>query len=300
MKCFDDIKKIDGKNKNVSKFVFQNKDKCVESVLYKYPDYKTRTVLCISTQCGCPVGCNFCGTGKKFIANLTTDEILEQVQHCLNENITIKNINKNCQKLQIMFMSMGEPFLNYKNTKESLIKLHYLYPNAELLISTIGVKDNDKWNDFIELSERIPKIGLQFSIHRTTNEQRDKIIPYENKMNLIELKCFARYWNKKTKRKVYLNYCVDGTNNTEKDKENLMRIFDKKSFCLTFSVVCSPDETMKDAGFRNIETIKKFEQEFLAEGYNTRIFDPAGQDDIGGGCGQLWYVQEFLKQGKHK
>jgi 23S rRNA (adenine2503-C2)-methyltransferase len=35
---------------------------------------------------------------------------------------------------------------------------------------------------------------------------------------------------------------------------------------------------------------------FIEDGYNVRKFDPAGQDDIGGGCGQLWYVQDFLKQ----
>ena len=63
-----------------------------------------------------------------------------------------------------------------------------------------------------------------------------------------------------------------------------------------FSVVCSADVTMKDAGYRNLTAIREFEQRFIEEGYNTRVFDPAGQDDIGGGCGQLWYVQDYFKQ----
>jgi 23S rRNA (adenine2503-C2)-methyltransferase len=53
---------------------------------------------------------------------------------------------------------------------------------------------------------------------------------------------------------------------------------------------------MKDAGFKNLNVIRKFEEAFLKVGYNTRVFNPAGQDDIGGGCGQLWYVQEWYKK----
>ena len=52
---------------------------------------------------------------------------------------------------------------------------------------------------------------------------------------------------------------------------------------------------MKEAAFRNLDIIKEFQDKFLAKGYNVRMFDPAGQDDIGGGCGQLWYVQNWLK-----
>ena len=55
---------------------------------------------------------------------------------------------------------------------------------------------------------------------------------------------------------------------------------------------------MKEAGYKNIDKIKEFEKRFIDAGYDTRIFDPAGQDDIGGGCGQLWYVQQFLAKGK--
>lgn len=52
---------------------------------------------------------------------------------------------------------------------------------------------------------------------------------------------------------------------------------------------------LKDAAFRNLDVIKKFQDKFLEKGYNVRTFAPAGQDDIGGGCGQLWYVQRWLK-----
>ena len=49
---------------------------------------------------------------------------------------------------------------------------------------------------------------------------------------------------------------------------------------------------MEDAGFKNLDIIKEFQNKFLELGYNVRMFNSAGQDDIGGGCEQLWYVQE--------
>ena len=94
------------KDANVSKFVFEKKinfkkDIAVESVLYKYNSYRERTVICCSTQCGCPVGCVFCGTGKFFIRNLTCDEIIEQV------DTVLKHIDCNTddiKKFQITFL----------------------------------------------------------------------------------------------------------------------------------------------------------------------------------------------------
>lgn len=75
-----------------------------------------------------------------------------------------------------------------------------------------------------------------------------------------------------------------------------VNVFSPVVFNFTFSVVCSKDENMKEAGYKNLDEIRAFEKIFLEEGYNTRIFDPAGQDDIGGGCGQLWYVQQWMKE----
>ena len=60
---WDNIKRIDDEAENVCKFVYSNKNAVVESVLYKYPTYADRTVICCSTQSGCPVGCRRPGAG---------------------------------------------------------------------------------------------------------------------------------------------------------------------------------------------------------------------------------------------
>lgn len=278
---------------NVWKYVFTKDDMVAEAVLYRYDDFYKRTVICCSTQSGCPVGCKFCGTGNKFIRNLCASEIVEQISTILKDK-NIEDVSERGERFQIMFMSMGEPMLNWYAVEYAIEALHSAYPNAELLLSTIAPK-TDKYSRLIELSKRIDKVGLQFSIHKAFDDERDVLIPYKNKLNLREIRDLGILWWKETGRKPYINYCIDGTNNSLFDSTRLKCLFSPMIFNFTFSVVCSKDENMKEAGFKNINAIREFERGFLVDGYNTRIFNPDGQDDIGGGCGQLWYVQEWMK-----
>lgn len=284
---------------NVFKYVFTSEDTVAEAVLYKYNDFYERTVICCSTQSGCPVGCKFCGTGNKFIRNLTAREIVYQISAVLRDQ-GIDDVSEKGKRFQIMFMSMGEPLLNWDNIESAIEMLHSRYPEAELLLSTIAPRAAC-YGRLIALSKRIDKVGLQFSIHKATETERNELIPYKNKMTLNEIRDFGIMWWKETGRHPYLNYCIDGTNNSAYDAHLLMRLFSPVVFNFTFSVVCSKDENMKEAGYKNLDSIRKFESMFLEHGYNTRIFDPAGQDDIGGGCGQLWYVQQWMREhGKEK
>ena len=288
-----EIKRFDSREGNVWKYVFTKSDMVAEAVLYRYEDFYKRTVICCSTMSGCPVGCKFCGTGNKFVRNLTGGEILEQIFSVL-EDQGIENVDKIGERFQIMFMSMGEPLLNWFHVESAINALHNLYPNANFLLSTIAPDNQNVWNQLILLSKKISKIGLQFSIHKSTDTARNILIPYKEKLTLKEIRDIGIIWWKETGRPPYLNYCIDGTNNTDEDAERLMHLFSPVVFNFTFSVVCSPNESMKDAGFRELETVRLFEKKFLENGYNTRVFNPAGQDDIGGGCGQLWYVQKWM------
>lgn len=290
-----DYKVFESSEGNVSKYVFTTEKFVLESVLYKYESFEKRTVICCSIQSGCPVGCIFCGTGNKFIQNIDSDTIVKQIQLVLKDK-HIENVNSICKKFQIMFMSMGEPMLNWKELKAALYKLNVLYPNAQLLISTIGVNNDEVFNDLIKISSEIDKIGLQFSIHKSNDVERNKLIPYKNKYSLREIRDRGIFWNKTTGRQVYLNYCLTDENSKSEDIENLKNLFSPIIFNFTFSVICEKDSDLKSSSEKQLPKIRIFEKEFLKDGYNTRIFDPAGQDDIGGGCGQLWYVQNFLNK----
>lgn len=292
-----DFKVFESSEGNVWKYVFTKEDMVAEAVLYRYNDFYKRTVICCSTMSGCPVGCKFCGTGNKFVRNLTASEIFEQITTVLKDK-NIEDVDFRGKRFQIMFMSMGEPLLNWDEVERAIEYLHAVYPHAELLLSTIAPNEPNVWKRVIDISKRIKKVGLQFSIHKSYDSERNKLIPYENKLTLREIRDIGTVWWKETGRHPYLNYCIDGTNNDEVDAVSLMQLFSPVIFNFTFSVVCSPNENMKDAGFRELDTVREFEQKFGEAGYNTRVFNPDGQDDIGGGCGQLWYVQQWMKEHK--
>lgn len=288
------IKRFDSSEGNVWKYVYDFGDAIAESVLYKYERFYERTVLCISIQSGCPVGCKFCGTGRKFIRNLTMEEIVAQVTHSL-EDMDLQDIDLLGKRFQIMFMSMGEPMLNIDNVIGAIEYLHKTYPNAELLLSTIGVKDVNAIRKILEISVHIQKVGLQFSVHEAIDSKRNELIPFKNKLNLREIRDFGIEWHKYTRRPVYVNYCVSGENTSNAEINRLKDLFSPNVFNFTLSVICSADENMKESCYRNLNAIEEVRQSFLSDGYNVRVFNPAGQDDIGGGCGQLWYIQEWFK-----
>lgn len=289
-----DIKKLDSTDKNVSKYVFTKDDAVAESVLYKYPTYEERTVICCSTQSGCPIGCRFCGAGDNFVRSLTTEEIISQPIRLIQDTAVNP---KDIQRLQIMFMSMGEPMLNLKNLIPALRHLNRVYSHAALLISTSGPLV--AYDEFTKVSQEIPTIGLQFSIHESTNEKRDKLIPFKNKLTLEEIAIVGSYWFKQTGRTPFFNYCVHEENGTDEDVERLLVLFNPNIWQATISVICERDEHIAAANARQRTLAENFRDKLSHKGYRTRVFNPAGQDDIGGGCGQLWFVQQWMKDNEH-
>lgn len=295
---WNDIKRIDDAQQNVAKFVFHGADAVAESVLYKYPDYKTRTVICCSTQSGCPVGCRFCGAGDYFARSLTVDEIVSQPDYLLEQvDCTADEMGR----LQIMFMSMGEPLLNLKGLIPALHRLHEKYPKAALLISTSAPRiAKAGWEDLCDVSRRIPTIGLQFSIHESTDAARDKLIPFKGKMTLREIAYAGEEWEAITGRKPFFNFCAHDGNETDADATRIYRLFNPAIFCATVSVVCERSEGLPATNQHQRDLATSFASRLVKRGYDVRVFDPAGQDTIGGGCGQLWFVQQWMRDNPDK
>lgn len=288
------IKIFQGDNPNVKKYVFVEDDYVYEAVIYKYPEYIKRTVICCSVQSGCPVGCVFCGTGKRFIKNLSENEIVSQIFNVLN-NEGILDITDKVEKFQIMFMSMGEPMLNWAEVEKAIYTLNNKFPNAQLLLSTMGVNDDKIFVKIIETAKKIEKVGLQFSLHNPIDEERNKLIPFKNKYTIREIRERGILFYQETGRKPYINYCVSNENSSEEHIEKLLDIFPPFIFCVTFSAICNADKTNKQEK-TDYEALYNMQSIFIDNGYNVRVFDPAGKDDIGGGCGQLWFVQEWMKR----
>jgi len=285
------VKRIDSSDENVSKYVFEFSNAVAEAVLYKYPTYEERTVICCSTQSGCPIGCRFCGAGDSFVRSLTGNEIVAQVQHLFADRGIDPNAVKRCQ---IMFMSMGEPLLNLGGLADAIRMLHAMYPRFALLISTSAPRVD--YERVRALSMEVPTVGLQFSVHESTDEARDALIPFKAKLDLYQISREGEAWFAATGRKPFFNYCAHDRNTSDEDAARLFGLFNPGIWQATISVVCERDESVAAANIRQRQLATDFMGKLTKYGYNTRCFDPAGQDDIGGGCGQLWFVQDWMRK----
>lgn len=287
---WNDIERIDSAEGNVCKFVYTKADAVAESVLYRYPTYEERTVICCSTQSGCPVGCRFCGAGDYFVRSLTAEEIVSQVVHSIHcAGVPASGM----KRLQVMFMSMGEPLLNQRNLCDAIQTLHVLYPHAALLVSTIGPRVS--YAAIFETSVSVPKVGLQFSLHESTDAARDELIPFAKKLTISEIASTGCQWHEATGRKPFFNYCAADHNTTDEDADRILAEFPPNIWECTISVICERNEGLPARNAHQVELARSFSEKMLARGYSVRVFDPAGQDDIGGGCGQLWFVQRWMQ-----
>lgn len=285
------VKIIQSAESNVAKYVFTKSDAVMEAVLYRYPDYKTRTVICCSTMSGCPVGCRFCGAGDYFVRSCTAEEIVAQVERCVEDTGVDPD---EMERLQIMFMSMGEPLLNKNGMIGALRSLSFMYPDAALLISTIGPIIDYSW--VYQISREIPTIGLQFSLHEPTDAARNKLIPFKKKLNLGAIADVGERWKEATGRKPFFNYCAADHNTSNHDADLIASEFSPFTWEATISVICERNEGLPARNEHQRDLAAGFSEKLLNRGFNVRVFDPAGQDDIGGGCGQLWFVQSWMAQ----
>lgn len=192
----------------------------VESVLIPTA---TRTTACVSSQVGCSLDCTFCATASlKRMRNLNPDEIFDQVavihkQSLLYHDRPLSNV---------VFMGMGEPLMNYKNTLDAIEKITSpeglgMSPKR-ITVSTSGISKM-----ILKMADQKPKWNLAVSLHSAIEETRHKIMPFTEKFPLTELKTALLHWYAQTKSKITFEYVVwEGINDTEKEMEALVK------FCL--------------------------------------------------------------------
>lgn len=183
----------------------------VESVWLKDRDRRT---VCVSTQVGCSLGCAICRTGLMgFTRNLSPAEIAAQVlevQRGQSERIT-----------NVVFMGMGEPFLNYEATLTAARILNEDFGLSigarKITISTAGIVPGIK-----RFAKEPEQFKLAVSLNAADQETRERIMPIAAKYPLNELiPEVRRFVELKGKRVTFEYVLVSGVNDRKKDAENL-------------------------------------------------------------------------------
>ncbi len=201
-------------NDGTIKFLWELHDGLkVESVLI--PEVK-RMTLCISSQVGCAMGCDFCVTAKGgFTRNLTKGEILGQVvqaQGYADRRIT-----------NIVLMGMGEPLLNLDNVIETMDTAQNQsglgLSHRKITLSTIGLIPQ------LEELGRRSRINLAVSLHGSTSAARSAIMPINDKYDIGELIAALKAYPLPNRKMITIEYILlRGINDDVRDAHRLARL----------------------------------------------------------------------------
>jgi 23S rRNA (adenine2503-C2)-methyltransferase len=265
------------------KYIFATKDNYkIEAVII--PE-ENRTTLCISTQVGCPLDCQFCATGLMgYNRNLTAGEIFDQYM------LAAKDYGK--EKItNIVYMGMGEPLLNYQNTLNSL----KIFANEitkgisfkKITLSTAGIAPKIRELAYSEIN-----VKIALSLHSCFEDMRSKLMPINQKYSLKDNLLAVRHYAKKTGTRITFEYVMlKDLNDTDEDVNALVKIckeIPSKVNIIPFNSL----KHMNPKGFSAkleptpLHRIDEFVKKLRDRNITVMVRQTQG-DDIAAACGQL-------------
>ena len=237
--------------------------------------------VCVSSQVGCPLGCRFCATGASgFRRNLTAMEIVEQVLFFARH---LKKMS--AEKIaNVVYMGMGEPFLNYDNVLASIKILNdktgLNIGARKISVSTSGVIEGIK-----KLAEENLQVNLAISLHSPETDLRSALMPVNKKYPLKNVLAAADDYIRKTSRKVMFEYILlKGVNDTPAHAKKLAKLMRKPLYFVNL-ILYNP------AGRQGLkpsapEDVKKFKEILKRAGVPVSERYRFGRE-IKAACGQL-------------
>ena len=266
-----------------------------------YIPEEDRGTLCVSSQVGCTLTCSFCHTGtQNLVRNLTAGEIVGQIMVCrddLGEWPEEGDTNQGVKRLlsNIVLMGMGEPLYNFDAVRDAMkiamdgegISLS----RRRITLSTSGV---------VPLIARAgDEIGtmLAISLHGTTDEIRDSLVPINKKWNVETLMQACRDYPKlsNSERITFEYVMLDGVNDSDADAKRLVKLIEgipAKINLIPFNPW--PGAPYKRSSWARIEA---FAEIVNAAGYASPVRTPRGQD-IMAACGQLKSATERARKAR--
>jgi 23S rRNA (adenine2503-C2)-methyltransferase len=252
----------------------------IESVFI--PD-EERGTLCVSSQVGCPLGCVFCATGKfGFKRNLTVAEIIGQLWLAVRQ-LSPDKTTRTHVVTNVVFMGMGEPFLNYDNvlkaTQLMLDDNAYGLSKYRVTVSTCGLVP-----EISRLREQ-SEVALAVSLHAPNDDLRDQLMPINKKYSLKNLIPVCDDYFKDKKRQVTIEYIMlAGINDSDKHAKQLIKLLANGRYKINLI----PGNAAAHSSYKSspMERIDKFRKILLDAGITTITRKSRGEE-IMAACGQL-------------
>jgi 23S rRNA (adenine2503-C2)-methyltransferase len=244
-----------------------------------------RSTICVSSQVGCAVNCQFCLTAKLGIRrNLTPGEIAGQVAAVLNRhNVELGSTRGNYSpaRINLVFMGMGEPFLNYANFIAAVRLLTQMpIPESRMTVSTSGILPGIL--DFAKESIR-PKLAV--SLNASNDTVRESIMPITRKWNIAALLEALSTIPLRNREWITFEYVMLGGINDSLQHANELIALVSGMRCKINLIVWNsgPDMPFHEP---SQSTVSAFQKRIMAAGIPAYIRRPRGRD-IYAACGQL-------------
>jgi len=238
-----------------------------------------RATVCVSSQVGCAVDCRFCLTALLGVKrNLTAGEIVGQISTVLND----QNVSLPENRINIVFMGMGEPFLNYDNFMRAVL----------LLVEGVGIAASRMTVSTAGIVPRISEFGaeairpkLAISLNASNDELRSRLMPLNRKWNLEKVISAARDFPLRNRERLTFEYVLlkdvnDSIQNAREVVELIRGIRAKVNL-----IALNPGPGI-DFGTPAQEDVLAFQKILIAAGIPTFVRRPRGRD-IYAACGQL-------------
>lgn len=253
----------------------------IESVLIKNAD--GRNTVCVSSQVGCALGCAFCATGQNgYKRNLTAEEIVSQVL------LFARRLKKSAARADnVVFMGMGEPFLNWDNVSEAIRILNdkdgLNIAARAISISTCGITAG------IRALIKFPlQVNLALSLHAPNDKLRQELMPIAKKYPLKNIfDALKDYLNDKNRKAMIEYLMIDGVNDSASLADELADLLeDIPKHLLIINLI--PFNPISASKFRPspMNKIKGFKNSLGRRGYEATIRESLG-GSLSGACGQL-------------
>lgn len=238
-----------------------------------------RSTICISSQVGCAVDCQFCLTALLGVKrNLTAGEIVGQVCAVLKD----QQVSPPEDRINLVFMGMGEPFLNYDNFTKA----------ARLLVESVGIAERRMTVSTAGIVPRIHDFGrelmrpkLAISLNASNDPLRTRLMPLNKKWNLEMLITAARDFPLRTREYITFEYVLLGGVNDEPSNAREVAELLRGMRCKVNLIALNPGPGI-DFATPGPERVLGFQNILRVAGIPAFVRRPRGRD-IFAACGQL-------------
>jgi 23S rRNA (adenine2503-C2)-methyltransferase len=251
-----------------------------------------RSTICISSQVGCAVDCQFCLTALLGVKrNLTAGEIVGQVCAVLKD----QNVSPPEDRINLVFMGMGEPFLNYENFVKA----------ARLLVEGVGIAERRMTVSTAGIVPRIRDFGgetirpkLAISLNASNDALRTRLMPVNKKWTLEMLMAAAREFPLRTREWITFEYVLLGeTNDTAENAREVAELL-RGLRCKVNLIALNPGPGI-DFETPSAERVTAFQNILRGAGIPAFVRRPRGRD-IYAACGQLKRTVEVATSPEHR